>query len=134
MTTPANTDPRRREGQAPYKLLSKQCPSNSVLEIVAGKWRVLVLYALRHNRLRYSELHGRIEGISQKMLTQTLRELERHGLVARTVYPVVPPHTEYELTPLGRSLEDIVHDLGGWALENMQAVLEAKEAYDAGKG
>lgn len=67
---------------------------------------------------------------SQKMLTQTLRELERNGLVKRTAYPVVPPHTEYELTDLGVSLEDIIYRLGGWAQENIRAVLEARQAYD----
>jgi len=122
---------RREQQGVPPNVLSKDCPSNSVLEMVAGKWRVLVLYALRNGKLRYSELEGTVEGISQKMLTQTLRELERSGLVKRTVYPVVPPHTEYELTPLGKSLEDIVYRLGGWALENMQEVLTARKAYDA---
>lgn len=111
-------------------VLSKHCPSNSVLEIIAGKWQVLILYALRQRTLRYSELQRAVEGISQKMLTQTLRELERDGLIRRTVYPVVPPHTEYRLTPLGRSLEEIVHDLGGWAQAHMQDVLAARAAYD----
>ena len=71
--------------------------------MVAGKWPVLVLYALRCDTLRYSDLQRTVEGISQKMLTQTLRELERNGLVKRTVYPVVPPHTEYCLTELGKT-------------------------------
>ena len=65
------------------------------------------------------------------MLTQTLRDLERHGLVERTVYPVVPPHTEYELTELGQSLEGVVYELGLWAQENMQAAFAAREAYDS---
>ncbi len=111
-------------------VLSKNCPSNSVLEMVAGKWQVLLLYALRGGKKRYSELQHQVEGISQKMLTQTLRELERNGLVKRTSYPVVPPHTEYELTELGASLEDIIYRLGGWAQEHIQAVFEARHAYD----
>lgn len=118
-------------GQNTTNVLSKNCPSNSVLEMVAGKWQVLILYALRGGKRRYSELQHTVEGISQKMLTQTLRELERNGLVKRTSYPVVPPHTEYELTELGASLEDIIHRLGGWAQENIRAVLEARQAYDA---
>lgn len=118
-------------GQNTANVLSKNCPSNSVLEMVAGKWQVLILYALRGGKRRYSELQHTVEGISQKMLTQTLRELERNGLVKRTSYPVVPPHTEYELTELGTSLEDIIHRLGGWAQQNIRAVLEAREAYDA---
>jgi DNA-binding HxlR family transcriptional regulator len=108
-------------------ILSKYCPSQSVLDMVASKWSVLVLYALRDGALRYSEL----QHVSQKMLTQTLRGLERNGLVQRTVYPVVPPHTEYALTELGRSLEDIVYRLGLWAQEHMVAVLDARNAYDA---
>lgn len=118
-------------GQNTANVLSKSCPSNSVLEMVAGKWQVLILYALRGGKRRYSELQHTVEGISQKMLTQTLRELERNGLVKRTSYPVVPPHTEYELTELGTSLEDIIYRLGGWAQQNIRAVLEAREAYDA---
>lgn len=116
-------------------VLSKYCPSHQVLDLITGKWSVLVLYALRGGKLRYSELEHTVEGISQKMLTQTLRELERNGLVKRTVYPVVPPHTEYELTPLGTSLEGIVYELGGWAQQHMDVVLEARGAYDTqGKG
>ena len=114
-------------------VLSKGCPSNSVLEMVAGKWQVLILYALKGGKRRYSELQGEVEGISQKMLTQTLRELERNGLLTRTSYPVVPPRTEYELTELGRSLEDIIYRLGGWAQENIQAVLDARDVYDTAK-
>ncbi len=119
--------------QAP-NVMSKGCPSNSVLEMLAGKWQVLILYALRGGKQRYSELQHTVEGISQKMLTQTLRELERNGLVKRTSYPVVPPHTEYELTELGVSLEDIIFRLGGWAEENIRAVFEARHVYDAQRG
>lgn len=121
---------KRQEDELIANVLSRNCPSNSVLEMVAGKWQVLILYALRGGKRRYSELHHTVEGISQKMLTQTLRELERNGLVKRTSYPVVPPHTEYELTGLGASLEDIIHRLGGWAQANIRAVLEARQAYD----
>ena len=111
-------------------VLSKNCPSNSVLDMVSGKWNLLILYALRGRTLRYSELERAVEGISQKMLTQTLRELERDGLVDRHVFPVVPPHTEYRLTALGVSLEDIVFRLGGWAQDHMCSVLAARAAYD----
>lgn len=111
-------------------VLSQHCPSHRVLEMVTGKWSVLVLYALRGSTLRYSELEGTIGGISQKMLTQTLRELERNGLVERTAYPVVPPRTEYRLSPLGESLNRIVTDLGLWAQDHMPAVLAARQDYD----
>ena len=129
------TSPRQEKqpecADAP-NVLSQHCPSNSVLKMVAGKWQVLVLYALRLDKRRYSDLQRSVGGISQKMLTQTLRDLERNGLVERTVYPVVPPHTEYELTELGASLEEVVHDLGVWAQDNMEAVLGARERYDRG--
>ena len=125
-----NMTSEQRGNEGSPNVLSKNCPSNSVLEMVAGKWQVLILYALRDGKRRYSELQHTVEGISQKMLTQTLRELERNGLVKRTSYPVVPPHTEYELTGLGASLENIIHRLGGWAQENIQAVLEARQTYD----
>ena len=125
---------QERENETTPNVMSKHCPSNSVLEMVAGKWQVLILYALRGGKKRYSELQHTVEGISQKMLTQTLRELERNGLVKRTSYPVVPPHTEYELTELGVSLEDIIFRLGGWAEKNIRAVFEARHVYDAQRG
>lgn len=114
----------------PLNVLSRSCPSHSVLQMITGKWSVLVLYALRRGTLRYSELEGIVDGISQKMLTQTLRELERDGLVTRTVYPVVPPHTEYRLTELGTSLEEIVAGMSHWAQDHMAAVLAARREYD----
>lgn len=114
----------------PANVLSKYCPSNSVLDLIAGKWSLLTVYALRRGPARYSELQRAVEGISQKMLTQTLRELERDGLVARTVYPVVPPHTEYRLTELGRGLQDIVYTMGQWAERHMTEVLRARAEYD----
>lgn len=98
--------------------------------MLTSKWSILVLYALRHGTRRYSELQHTVEGISQKMLTQTLRELERNGLVKRTVYPVVPPHTEYELTELGHSLDGLIHQLGSWAEQHLESVLEARATYD----
>lgn len=113
-------------------VLSQHCPSNDVLKMIAGKWQMLVLYALRKGKRRYSDLQRSVGGISQKMLTQTLRDLERNGLVKRTVYPVVPPHTEYELTPLGESLEKVAYALGIWAQDNMEAVLTARERYNNG--
>lgn len=119
------------EALPPLNVLSKYCPSNSVLDMVSGKWNVLVLYALRSGIFRYSELEHIIEGISQKMLTQTLRELERNGLVVRTVYPVVPPHTEYALTALGISLETIISELGGWAQDHLAEVQTARMIYDS---
>lgn len=130
------TSERRHEARnrTATNVLHKDCPSSSVLEMVAGKWQVLILYALQGGKRRYSELHGTVEGISQKMLTQTLRGLERSGLVKRTVYPVVPPHTEYELTELGESLDAIVNGLCGWGQNNLEAVLAAQRRYDGAAG
>ena len=113
-------------------VLSKYCPSQSVLDMLADRWTVLVAYALKqHGTLRYSQLQTTIEGISQKMLTQTLRSLERNGLVKRTVYPVVPPHTEYNLTELGHSLDTIIGQMAMWAMQNMPEVIQARASYDA---
>lgn len=113
-------------------VLSKYCPSQSVLDMLADRWTVLVAYALKQRgTLRYSELQTTVEGISQKMLTQTLRSLERNGLVTRTVYPVVPPHTEYRLTELGHSLDTIISQMAIWAMQNMPEVIQARATYDA---
>ncbi len=111
-------------------VMSKYCPSNGVLDMISGKWSVLVLYALRGEALRYSALQRTLEGISQKMLTQTLRELERDGLLERTVYPVVPPHTDYKLSALGKSISGIMGQMSVWAEQNMSEVLEARGRYD----
>jgi DNA-binding HxlR family transcriptional regulator len=112
--------------------LSKYCPSQSVLDMIADRWTVLVAYALKLNgTMRYNQLQSTVEGISQKMLTQTLRSLERNGLVKRTVYPVVPPHTEYNLTELGHSLDEVITQMAVWSMQNMPEVLTARASYDA---
>ena len=91
----------------PYDAFDAHCPSRRLLDTIGDKWASLVIVALGvHGRLRYSELSNRIAGVSQKMLTQTLRNLERDGLLTRTVTPSVPVRTDYELTPLGVSLLD----------------------------
>ena len=118
------------ETPQPINVKSKHCPSHSVLDIISGKWSVLALYVLKFGPLRYSALQRSLEGISQKMLTQTLRELERDGLLERTVYPVVPPHTDYRLTALGHSIENIMENMSVWAERNMSEVLEARGRYD----
>jgi DNA-binding HxlR family transcriptional regulator len=125
---------RKASKQRSHNVLDPYCPSNSILQIVGGKWSLLVLYALRKTgsgrTLRYSELQRLIGGISQKMLTQTLRELERDGLLVRTLHPVVPPRTEYALTNLGSSFEGIVSRLGSWAQDHVAVVIAARRAYD----
>lgn len=103
-------------------LMSATCPTRRVLDLVADKWTTLVIYLLSGGTKRYGELQKAIGGISQKMLTQTLRRLEEDGLVKRTVFPVVPPRTEYELTPLGRTLQEPLKGLCAWAVEHMGEV------------
>jgi DNA-binding HxlR family transcriptional regulator len=95
--------------------MNKRCGSQQVLDLVANKWTALVIYALSRGTRRYSELQREIEGVSQKMLTQTLRNLERDGIVERVVYPVVPPKVEYSLTPLGETLIEPLGSLCRWA-------------------
>jgi DNA-binding HxlR family transcriptional regulator len=108
---------------------SNFCPSNTVLDIFSSKWSVLVLCALSSGTLRYSELQKQLEGISQKMLTQTLRELEQNGVVQRKVFPVVPPHTEYSMTELGQGLNEILGQINAWARSNLETVLEARSQF-----
>jgi DNA-binding HxlR family transcriptional regulator len=116
-----------------WDMLKQQCPTRQVLTRIADKWTMLVITLLSENqKLRFSELRRRIEGVSQKMLTQTLRGLERDGLVTRTVYPTVPVTVEYRLTDLGRSLGETVGAIRGWAYANMDDIEAARERYDAG--
>jgi DNA-binding HxlR family transcriptional regulator len=114
----------------PPDILRATCGSRSVLDLIADKWTVLVLCALGKERVRFSELGRRVQGISQKMLTHTVRVMERNGLVERTVLASVPPHVDYALTPLGRTLADSVECLRRWAETNMAAVEAAQAAYD----
>ena len=109
---------------------ARNCPSRQVLDRIGDAWSVLVVGILRDGSLRYSELAERIEGISPKMLTQTLRALERDGLLTRTVHAVVPPRVDYELTPLGRSLLGLVRALEEWAEGHIDDVEAARAAYD----
>jgi DNA-binding HxlR family transcriptional regulator len=101
-----------------------------VLTRVGDKWSVLVIALLGHETLRFSELKRRIEGISQRMLTLTLRQLERDGLVERTVYPTVPARVEYALTPLGATLLETVLALSAWAVEHRADIQAARSIYD----
>lgn len=110
---------------------ARDCPSRQALDRIGDRWTVLVIGALSSGPMRYTELARRIEGISQKMLTQTLRGLERDGLVTRTVHPVIPPRVDYELTELGRTLHRPIAALEAWAIEHMDDVVAARQEYDA---
>ena len=90
------------------------CPARKVLELLAEKWSLLIVHALSERHYRTSELRRRIGGISEKMLIQSLRRLEQHGLVHRHSFEEVPPHVEYSLTPLGRSLSSVMQSLDAW--------------------
>ncbi|MBL0885968.1 winged helix-turn-helix transcriptional regulator [Myceligenerans indicum] len=117
-----------------FNALSADCPSRRLLDTIGDKWVTLVLVALGwRSPMRYSELASRIEGVSQKMLTQTLRRLERDGLVTRTVTPSVPVRVDYAITPLGTSLVAVVGRLKVWAERHMTDVDAARAAYDEGR-
>lgn len=105
-----------------------------VLNRVGDKWSVLVVTLLGDGPKRFSELRRTIEGISQRMLTLTLKGLERDGLITRTVYPTIPPRVEYQLTSLGRSLLSPISGLAKWAGQNREKIQEARQKYDAAGG
>ena len=104
---------------------------SGVLARIGDKWSVLVIMLLGDEPRRFNELKRMIGGISQRMLTLTLRGLERDGLVTRTIYPTIPPRVDYQLTELGRSLRQPVQALGQWAFGNLQAIEQARSTYDA---
>ena len=106
------------------------CGYSKVLDIISNKWTALVIYAMEEGIIRYSDIRRRIEGISKKMLTQTLRQLERDGLVKREITPSVPPIVEYSLTPLGVSLLEPMRALNRWTSQNYVWVEKARASYD----
>ncbi|MFH7333968.1 helix-turn-helix domain-containing protein [Streptomyces hygroscopicus] len=116
----------------PYE---RGCPSRDLLDRIGDKWSILVLGELaEHGTSRFSHLRKRLSGVSEKMLTQTLRGLERDGLVLRTVHPEVPVRVEYELTPLGVTLREPLKALTAWSLRHTEEVLAARKEYDARAG
>jgi DNA-binding HxlR family transcriptional regulator len=117
---------------APPSVLEPQCPSRLVLDRIADKWTALIIQILARGTMRYAALQREIGDISQKMLTQTLRSLERDGLVKRTVHPVVPPKVEYSLTRLGRTLIEPLHALCRWS-ERHLAELQANRTRSKAK-
>jgi DNA-binding HxlR family transcriptional regulator len=136
---------KRARAKVDYDAFLAGCPSRQLLDRISDKWVALILAALggdasrRPGRagvgprgsLRYSELSRRLAGVSQKMLTQTLRSLERDGLVIRTVTPTVPVTVTYELTDLGRSLQQVMLELKEWAEAHMGEVLANRDVYDS---
>jgi len=122
---------RRAAEKSEYDVFLAQCPSRQLLDRLSDKWVTLVLCALDEEPQRYSQLARTIAGVSQKMLTQTLRSLERDGMVTRTVTATVPVTVSYDLTALGRSLLVVLAELKGWAELHMDEVLAARASYDA---
>ncbi len=110
----------------PERLLADCRRIGRILARVGDKWTILLLMALGDRRMRFKELHRAIDGISQRMLTVTLRHLEEDGIVVRTVYPTIPPRVDYELSDRGRSLKCALAPIGNWVMEN-QAQIEATQ-------
>lgn len=115
----------------PFDPYQRDCPTRRLLDRIGDRWTVLVVGTLADGPLRFSEIARRVDGVSQKMLTQTLRALERDGLVSRTVYPEIPPRVEYALTDPGRTLQEPLRALEEWAKLHMPSVLAAQQDYDA---
>jgi DNA-binding HxlR family transcriptional regulator len=113
-----------------YDVMASACPTRQVIGRVGDKWTLLVLYALSGGTRRFSQLRTEVDGISQKMLTQTLRALERDGIVHRHAYAVIPPKVEYSLTPLGDSLGDVITTVRQWAYTHMDEIDQARRVYD----
>ncbi|TIO07055.1 helix-turn-helix domain-containing protein [Mesorhizobium sp.] len=109
-----------------YDAFRRTCPSHTVLEMLASKWVYLVICALRRGRMRNGELARKLEGISPKMLTQTLRVLERDGLVRREIFPVIPPRVEYELTELGQNLAGLLNQIRSWSEQHAPDIRDAR--------
>ena len=122
---------RRARHREQYNAYLATCPARQVLDSLSDKWVTLVLNALSEGPKRYSDLARTIAGVSQKMLTQTLRQLERDGLVTRTVTPSVPVRVDYELTALGASMLPVVTAIKSWAESHIDEIHTARQAYDA---
>ena len=105
------------------EVFDANCRSREVLVHLTGKWNVLLLIALRERTMRFSELRRKVNGVSERMLAKSLQQLESHRLLDRRSYPVVPPHVEYTLTPLGREAADRIADFTDWIEENVSSLI-----------
>jgi DNA-binding HxlR family transcriptional regulator len=120
-----------KDGTFTYSSFMRNCPSHQVLETLSGKWTYLIVAALMSGRMRNAQLQRKIEGISPKMLSQTLRTLERDGLVTRTIYAEVPPRVDYALTPLGTELARLMDQIRNWAETHVPQITAARARHDA---
>jgi DNA-binding HxlR family transcriptional regulator len=123
-------DERTEDQNLPYSVFAKACPSRGTLEHVTGRWGALTLGALHEGSLRFNELRRRVDGVSEKMLSQTLHALERDGLVHREAQPTNPPRVDYELTPLGHEIAARLIGLIQFVEGRMDDVLAARQRYD----
>ncbi|MBZ4324170.1 winged helix-turn-helix transcriptional regulator [Streptomyces huiliensis] len=130
MATTTTTATPNAETRAAYDAYLAECPARQLLDRIGDKWVSLVVNALSEGPQRYSDLARRLVSVSQKMLTQTLRNLERDGLVTRTVTPAVPVRVDYALTPLGESLVPLMRAIKAWAETHMDDVLAARTRFD----
>lgn len=122
---------RRDQAKVEFDAYLAACPSRQLLDRIADKWVALVVKSLSDGPKRYSEISHQLVGVSQKMLTQTLRSLERDGMLTRSVTASVPVRVDYELTPLGQSLSGVLGQLKSWAEQHMPEVGRARASYDA---
>ena len=124
-------DPTEPDACLVADVLDRNCPSRSTMIDVAGRWGSLALLALREGEFRFNALRRRVDGVSEKMLSQTLQGLERDGMITREVRATIPPNVSYALTPLGAALAEHVRSLADLVENSMPEVLEARGAYDA---
>ncbi|PZW32742.1 HxlR family transcriptional regulator [Thermosporothrix hazakensis] len=122
------------ETSSPHSVLIAHCPSRQVLDLIADKWTALVFALLEKRPTRFNEMQRAIEGVSHKMLTQTLRNLEQRGIIERKVTSTVPPAVEYSLSPLGTTLIPLMRALRQWAEEHMEEVEQARQSYQEKAG
>lgn len=114
-------------------VFAEDCPSRDILAHVTGRWGGLILHALRGGTKRFSELRREIGGVTEKMLAETLRNLERDGLLTRTVHPVIPPHVDYTLTPMGVECAKRVASLQSWIEEHVKQIVRCRIDHDTGR-
>ena len=122
-----STNPTLSEQMRDGNLFAEACPSRDILKHVTSRWGVLILVALRQGTHRFSDLRRKMGGVSEKMLAQSLQALEQDGFLNRISYPMVPPHVEYSLTPLGEQVSEKVADLADWIELNLPQVLATRE-------
>ena len=114
-----------------WNVFNKNCPTRMVLDRIADKWTVLVVSSLESETKRFGELKKEIDGISQKMLTKTLKGMERDGLIKRKAYPTIPPKVEYSLTDLGVTLVEMLQNIQHWAENNIEEIIKSQRRFDS---